>query len=83
MNVLIQRLYNQNNQETGAILSVTVGIGTTIQQKNIIESQLVQYAFSHLYPEQGLHIYREMHVDTPSITVIKNINDLTQENITI
>jgi hypothetical protein len=83
MNVLIQRIYNQNNQETGAILSVEAGTATTIKQKNFIESQLVQYAFEQLYPEQGLHIYREMHVDLPSITVIKNIADLSKQNITI
>lgn len=83
MNVLIQKLYNQNNQETGAILSVTLGTASTIQQKNLLESKLVEYAFSQLYPGQVLNIYREMHVDTPSITVIKDINVLAQQNITI
>ena len=83
MNVLIQRLYNQNNQETGAILSVNEGAATTIQQKYLIESRLVQHAFEQLYPGQGLNIYREIHVDTPSISVIKNINELTKQNITI
>jgi hypothetical protein len=83
MRVYIKRIYNQKGQETGAILSVVFGAPTNIQQKNIIESKLIQYAFEQLYPREGLNIYRDMYIDTPSITVIKNINDLPEENITL
>ncbi|NSW45190.1 MAG: hypothetical protein HPY79_05195 [Bacteroidales bacterium] len=83
MRVFIKRLFDQNGTETGAILSVVFGAPTTIQQKNIIESRLIQYAFDKLYPEEGLNIYRDMYIDTPSITVIKNINDLSEQNINI
>ncbi len=83
MRVFIKRLFDQNGKETGAILSVVFGEPTKIQQKNIIESRLIQYAFDKLYPGEGLNIYRDMYIDTPSITVIKNINDLPEQNITI
>lgn len=83
MRVFIKRLFDQNGTETGAILSVVFGAPTTIQQKNIIESRLIQYAFDKLYPGEGLNIYRDMYIDTPSITVIKNINDLSEQNINI
>ena len=83
MRVFIKRLFDQNGIETGAILSVVFGVPTNSQQKNIIENRLVQYAFDHLYPSEGLNIYRDMYIDTPSITVIKNINNLPEQDITI
>lgn len=83
MGVFVRRLFDQNGKETGAILSVVFGVPTNIQHKNIIENQLIQFAFDTLYPGEGLNIYRDMYIDTPSITVIKNINNLTEQNITI
>ena len=83
MRVFIKRLFDLNGIETGAILSVVFGVPTNSQQKNIIENRLVQYAFDHLYPSEGLNIYRDMYIDTPSITVIKNINNLPEQDITI
>ncbi len=83
MRVFIKRLFDQNGKETGAILSVVFGKPTNIQQKYIIESRLIQYAFDKLYPGEGLNIYRDMYIDTPSITIIKNINDIPEQNITI
>lgn len=83
MNTFIKKLYDQNGKETGAILSVVFGAPTNIQQKNIIENRLIQYAFDTLYPGEGLNIYRDIYIDTPSITVIKNINKLPDQRITI
>lgn len=83
MRIFIRRLFDQNNKETGAIISVIFGTPTDIQQKNIIENRLIQYAFDTLYPGEGLNIYRDMYIDTPSITVIKNINNLPEQNLTI
>lgn len=83
MRIFIRRLFDQNNNETGAILSVVFGAPTNIKQKNIIENRLIQYAFDTLYPGEGLNIYRDMYIDTPSITVIKNINNLPEQNLTI
>jgi len=83
MRTFIKKLYDQNGRETGAILSVVFGAPTNIQQKNIIENRLIQYAFDTLYPGEGLNIYRDMYIDTPSITVIRNINNLPDQQITI
>lgn len=83
MSTFIKKLYDQNGKETGAILSVVFGAQTNIQQKNIIENRLIQYAFDTLYPGEGLNIYRNMYIDTPSITVIRNINNLPDQQITI
>lgn len=83
MSTLIKKLYDQKGRETGAILSVVFLVQTDIQQKNIIENRLIQYAFDRLYPGEGLKIYRDMYIDTPSITVIKNFNNLPDQHITI
>jgi hypothetical protein len=83
MKVYIRKIYNQAGQETGAILSASFPEPTTSHQKFIIENRLIDYAFTTLFPREGLNIYRDMYVDTPSVTVIRNINDLSQEEITI
>jgi len=83
MRVLIKKLHNNNGVETGAILSAFVGQATNVHQKIAIENKLIDYAFSHLYPEQGINIYRDMYPDTPSITVIKDINNLNYTEIDI
>jgi len=83
MNTFIKKLYDQNGKETGAILNVVFGSPANIQQKNIIENRLSQYAFDTLYPGEGLNIYRDMYIDTPSITVIRNIDNLPDQQITI
>lgn len=81
--VTIQKLYDSNGTETGAILTAIFNAPTDIQQKANIEKQLMDYAFFTLYPSQGISIYRNMYIDTPSITVIKNINNLPESRITI
>ena len=83
MRVFIKKLYNQVGQETGATISVVFGQPTNLQQKTLIENRLVQYAFDTLYPGEGLNIYRDMYIDTPAITVIKNINNLPDTEITL
>ena len=83
MKVNVKRLFNQKGVETGAILSITVGGTTNIQQKYAFESQLIQYGFDILYPGEGLNIFRDMYIDTPSVTIIKNINDIDGTEVTI
>jgi len=83
MKVYVRKIYNQKGEETGAVLSASFPAPTTLHQKYNIENRLIDYAFTTLYPRQGLNIYRDMYVDTPSITVIRDINDLTQEELTI
>lgn len=79
MKISIRRLFSQNGNETGANLSVVFGGPTNIEQKEQIESNLIQFAFEVLYPGEILNIYKEINEDTPSITVIKNINNLPDE----
>ena len=83
MSVTIKRLYNQQGQETGAILCAIFATAITLQQKIAVEGELINYAFNTLYPGQGINIYREMYHDTASIVIIKNINDLPSQIITI
>lgn len=83
MKVYIKRIYNQFGEETGAILSAEFPTQTTLHQKYIIETRLIDYAFTILYPGQGLNIFKDMYIDTPSVTIIRNINTLTQEDITL
>lgn len=76
MKVIIKKLHDEKGKETGAILTAVVGQATNVHQKIAIENRLIDYAFESLYPRQGLNIYRDMYPDTPSITVIKDINNL-------
>lgn len=83
MRIFSKKIFDQNKKETGAILWVIKDTPTNNQQKNTIETQLIQYAFDRLYPGEALVIYREMYVDSPSITIIKNTNNLPEEFINI
>ncbi len=83
MKVSIKRLFNENGQETGAILRVMLGGPTNVQQKIITENQLIQYGFDILYQGEGLNIFRDIYVDTPSVTIIRNIDDLSETEISI
>lgn len=38
MRIFIRRLFDQNNNETGAILSVVFGAPTNIQQKTLLKT---------------------------------------------
>ncbi|MGB9772358.1 MAG: hypothetical protein ACPLX7_10360 [Candidatus Kapaibacteriota bacterium] len=69
-------MHDDKGKETGAILHAIVGQATNVHQKDAIEDKLIAFAFKRLYPGQGLNIYRDMYPDTPSITVIKDINNL-------
>ncbi len=83
MKALIKHLYDHTGTETGAILYVLLSKHINKQQKNFIEEKLIQYAYKNLYPEEGLKIYIDADSDSPSITVIKNINNMQNKEITI
>jgi len=83
MKVNVKKIYNGSQKETGAILSAIIGVPTNVQQKIAIENQLIQYGFDHLYPNEGLNIFRDMYVDTPSVTIIRDINNIDDTEIEI
>jgi len=82
--VIIKRMRNPaNNLEIGAVLTSVSELQINSQQKATIENTLIQFAFDELYPGEGLNLYREIHSPPPSIVVIRNINELTHEEIDI
>jgi hypothetical protein len=83
MRVSIKKVYNTTGQETGSILSSSFGHSINVQQKIAIENQLIQYGFDNLYPGEGLNIFREMHSDTASVIIIRNINNLPETIVNI
>lgn len=83
MRVVIRKIFNDRGTETGSILTAHAERQTNLQEKYNIENRLIQYAFDQLYPGQGLNVYRDMYVDTPSVTIIRGINDLPQTIIDI
>jgi hypothetical protein len=84
MNVMVKRILNpNNNQETGAILTVLIDFLPENYQKTTIEQELVQYAFDNLYPGQGLNFYSNIENDTISIVAIRGIDDIDYETIEI
>jgi hypothetical protein len=70
-----------NGKETGAILSANVNRPTTALEKARIEFHLIDYAFNTLYPREGLNIYSEVNSDTPSVVIIRSIEDLPEETV--
>jgi len=80
MSVILKRIVDQTTkQETGAILTAELDHIPNENEKLSIEQTLIQYAFDRLYPQEGLSFYSNIEVDTPSIVVIRNINDIKPE----
>lgn len=80
-NVTVKRLYSESRIETGCILSTLIPINITIYEKNLIEKRLELYAFNQLYPNTGINIFKSIYNDTASLVIIKNINELSNEDI--
>lgn len=84
MKIIVKRMRNpSNNLEIGAVITAVPELQINSQQKATIENTIIQFAFDQLYRGEGLNLYREIHSDTPSIVVIRNINELTHEEIDI
>jgi hypothetical protein len=83
MNAIVRTIVDQNGKDAGSVISADVSRPTTALQKAQIEVQLIDYAFSALYPREALSVYSNIHSDTPSITVIREINKLAQRKVTI
>lgn len=83
MRVIIKKLCNQAGIETGAVLIAALTNAVNAQQKTQIETELRNYAFNNLYPDQGLNVYSDVNIDSPAIVVIKNINSLPDTQVTI
>lgn len=83
LKLVIRKLYNQSGKETGAIISAFFPFPINLYEKNMVERQLELYAFNNLYPQKGLIFFKEIHDDTASLTVIKNIYDLPYDETKI
>jgi hypothetical protein len=83
MRVVVRRIFDERGIETGSILTAVIEQPTTLQQKYAIENALIQHAFNNLYPREGLNIYRDMYEDTPSVTIVRRINDLPQHVVNV
>ncbi len=79
--LFIKRLYDENRIETGAIISALTNKAIDKNEKGKIEHLIQNYAFTVLYPNEGLNIYSEINGDIASVTIIKGINNLPYENI--
>ena len=66
-----------------SILTRALGNKSNVNLKLDIESKLAQYAGEELYPGDGIIIYRNVYEDTPSITVLKNINEIPNQKLKI
>lgn len=74
--IFLKKIYNEDRKETGTILSAITKKFINVQEKHQIEKIMQRYAFSVLYPHEGLSIYSSIYNDTAAITVILNINSL-------
>jgi len=82
LKIFIKKIYDDKNRETGSIISaITDRLITNYNEKRSIERHLEDYAFTVLYPYEGLNLYTDINTDTISITVIRNINDLKYRDI--
>jgi hypothetical protein len=83
LKLIIRKLYNVSGIETGAIISAFIPFPINLYEKNIVERQLELHAFNNLYPKTGLNLFKEIHDDTASLTVIKDINSLPYDETKI
>lgn len=79
--VFMKKLFNERGFETGVIISAILNKALDEKNKKRIERKMEDYAFSVLYPGEGLNVYSNTYIDTASITVIKNINNLPTKDI--
>jgi hypothetical protein len=83
MELLIRSLGNQKGNQTGVVLTAVIAHAINPQQKETYEEQLIDYAKHTLYPHDPVNIFREESLDIASIVVIKDINNLNSQNLTI
>jgi hypothetical protein len=83
MNATVRKIYNKNGNETGAILTADVITPTNQKQKIEIERSLMDFVYQRLYPDEPLNIFSSVWSDTPSITVIRKLNELPDNNVPI
>lgn len=79
MKMILRRLFNEKNMETGVIITVPLNKITSDREKANIEFNIINYASQTLYPDLPLCLYSNIYSDNPSITVIKHINRLPEE----
>jgi|GEM_PF-922466 len=79
--LFIKKIYDKNANETGAIISALTNKRIDKLEKQNIENRIKNYAFTVLYPREGLNIYSDVNSDTASITAIKGINNLPYQDI--
>lgn len=83
MKIVVKRFFNHENIETGAVLTLFGVQCKTTEEKKTLEQILHDYAFNQLYKHKSLYISSSIHQDMPSITVLKDLNDLPEEIITL
>ena len=76
-------IYNNDGQETGAIIRVELDHPINPQQKLVIENKIINYCHDVLYRGEGFNIFRDAYEDNPSVIVIKNIDNLPNIEIAI
>jgi hypothetical protein len=80
MKIKIQKLFNGNGIETGVIVSPLMSGPTSKSEKEYIEIVLKDYERKNIYPDQyTFNYFPDENSDTPSVIVIKNINDIPIE----
>lgn len=79
--VFIKKIYDQDKNETGAIISAITPSMVNYTKKRKIEALIEHYAFTVLYPTEGLNLYTDINSDTVSMVIIKGINNLPNKNI--
>lgn len=82
LKIFIKKVFDEKGRETGSIISaITDRLISNYTEKRNIERHLEDYAFTVLYPYEGLNLYTDINTDTISITVIRNINDLKYRDV--
>lgn len=79
--LFIKKIHDKDGKETGAIISALTNHMIDINEKRRIERIMEDYAFTVLYPNEGLNIYSDVNFDTASLTIIKGINNLSDQDI--
>ena len=78
MNLLIHRLYDKQQNESGVyIFGSDLNISEkNLQEKRIIENEIIDYASDKLFPNTPIKIFREMYSDGFTLLILKNLDEV-------
>ncbi|TYA89203.1 hypothetical protein [Seonamhaeicola marinus] len=79
-NILIKRMYDNNQQLTGVVVTYfSQKIIKNLKEKEIIENRLIDFIHDNIFRNEGISTFKNSYRDTASVIAINNINELPED----